>query len=137
MKTFSEEYLEHADLPEPDDGGGDGEEREDSAQQDADLPLQLRVLVPLLLALGSLLLRAQSASTHQALGPAPHLGLLVLLGGVAGVDLVAGPGAGPGAALLLLRPRVRAGLNVHAVVEPSLPPKQQELRQDIRKIKNI
>ena len=67
MKTFSEEYLEHADLPEPDDGGGDGEEREDSAQQDADLPLQLRVLVPLLLALGSLLLRAQSPSTHQAL----------------------------------------------------------------------
>ena len=63
MKTFSEEYLEHADLPEPDDGGGDGEEREDSAQQDADLPLQLRVLVPLLLALGSLLLRAQSPST--------------------------------------------------------------------------
>ena len=73
MKTFSEEYLEHADLPEPDDGGGDGEEREDSAQQDADLPLQLRVLVPLLLALGSLLLRAQSPSTHQALGPAPTL----------------------------------------------------------------
>ena len=67
MKTFSEEYLEHADLPEPDDGGGDGEEREDSAQQDADLPLQLRVLVPLLLALGSLLLWAQS--THLALGP--------------------------------------------------------------------
>ena len=67
----------------------------------------------------------------------PHLGLLVLLGGVAGVDLVAGPGAGPGAALLLLPRRVRAGLNVHAVVEPSLPPEQQELRQDIRKIKNI
>ena len=118
-------------MPEPDDGGGDGEEREDSAQQDADLPLQLRVLVPLLLALGSLLLPAQSPSTHQALH-SPHLGLLVLLGGVAGVDLVAGPGAGPGAALLLLRPRrrVRAGLNVHAVVEPSLPPeRQQELRQ--------
>ena len=136
MKTFSEEYLEHADLPEPDDGGGDGEEREDSAQQDADLPLQLRVLVPLLLALGSLLLRAQSPSTHQALH-SPHLGLLVLLGGVAGVDLVAGPGAGPGAALLLLPRRVRAGLHVHAVVEPSLPPEQQELRQDNRKIKNI
>ena len=137
MKTFSEEYLEHADLPEPDDGGGDGEEREDSAQQDADLPLQLRVLVPLLLALGGLLLRAQSPSTHQALH-SPHLGLLVLLGGVAGVDLVAGPRAGPGAALLLRpRRRVRAGLNVHTVVEPSLPPEQQELRRDIRKIKNI
>ena len=47
-------------MPEPDDGGGDGEEREDGAQEDADLPLQLRVLVPLLLALGRLLLRAQS-----------------------------------------------------------------------------